>query len=702
MKSRLFSIWLLLVATIHLDVVAQVHDESRKLDSFKKVLAVSKEDTTTVLLLLQMAESQPEGNCEGKIGYAKQAAAMARKLRWLKGRIASLNSMGMIYKYCYKDYTAAISTYENLVEVLLKNNEKDQIPEAYTDLARIYKAQGQYVIAIDYYQKILNLHPDKSAMMGTLGNIGQIYAELGDYTQALSAYSHSLKILNDTIVINKQISEGYLIMRAGLELTIADIYIITGDYDKALQNQQQALKVENDIIKSVAYQGIGRSYFLKKDFDKSISYYERALGIIRQHTSSPNHEEVLNAMANNYLGKGDIPTAIDYATQAHKLATVNNNEPRLIEIFTTLGRINNHQKKYKDAGIYLQKAIALAQKTGAKNDAKSAWEALSETYNGMHEPAKAFEAYRNFIALRDSVYNTEKAKELTRLDMQSKFDLRRTADSVKQADEKKIADLQLQRQRTMTYSGFAGVVLMLLFLTVIYRNYNNEKKSNAIISRANETIKSEQEVSEKLLLNILPKHVASELKSRGDVEAKRFDHVTVLFTDFVNFTLLAEKLTPEELVAELHECFKGFDAIIARYRIEKIKTVGDAYLAAAGLPDANDNHAADIVNAALEIRDFMLERKRVVGDKTFGIRIGINTGSVVAGIVGVTKFAYDIWGDTVNTAARMEQSGEAGKINISEATYSYIKHDFACTYRGEIAAKNKGEMRMYFVEQQLT
>ena len=150
------------------------------------------------------------------------------------------------------------------------------------------------------------------------------------------------------------------------------------------------------------------------------------------------------------------------------------------------------------------------------------------------------------------------------------------------------------------------------------------------------------------------------------------------------------------MVRELNECFTAFDAIVERNGLEKIKTIGDAYMAVCGLPIADPLHAKKTVQAGIEIRDFIEARKR--SEKAFEIRIGINSGPVVAGIVGVKKFAYDIWGDTVNTANRMEQHGEPGNINISHSTYELVKDYYRCSYRGKIAAKNKGEVEMYFVE----
>jgi len=208
-------------------------------------------------------------------------------------------------------------------------------------------------------------------------------------------------------------------------------------------------------------------------------------------------------------------------------------------------------------------------------------------------------------------------------------------------------------------------------------------------------------LSDALLLNILPVKVAEELKEKGSVEAQLIDDATVLFTDFKGFTQLTEKLTPKQLVAEINECFSAFDLIMQKHGVEKIKTIGDSYMAVGGLPIVNNTHALDIVSAALDIQQFMQEhksKKEAAGELFFEIRIGVHTGPVIAGIVGVNKFAYDIWGDTVNIASRMESSGEVGKVNISGSTYELVKDKFSCIHRGKIEAKGKGVIEMYFVE----
>ncbi|MFO1524842.1 MAG: adenylate/guanylate cyclase domain-containing protein [Turneriella sp.] len=219
-------------------------------------------------------------------------------------------------------------------------------------------------------------------------------------------------------------------------------------------------------------------------------------------------------------------------------------------------------------------------------------------------------------------------------------------------------------------------------------------------SRLFKQVQEEREKSEKLLLNILPKDVAIELKEKGFAEPVQFDAVSVLFTDFQGFTKIAEFLSPSELIKELDACFVQFDKITERHRLEKLKTIGDSYMCAGGIPKPSDTHAIDCVLAAIEIRNFMAqmqEIKKSLGEPYWELRIGIHSGPLIAGVIGEKKFAYDVWGDTVNTASRMESSGSPGKVNISGTTYELIKEFFRCEYRGKVGAKNKGEVDMYYV-----
>lgn len=224
-----------------------------------------------------------------------------------------------------------------------------------------------------------------------------------------------------------------------------------------------------------------------------------------------------------------------------------------------------------------------------------------------------------------------------------------------------------------------------------------KERDNEIFRLRNIELEEEKNKSRKLLLNILPEETANELMNSGKATSKRYESATVLFADFVGFTSKSELLPPEELINRIDIYFTAFDRIAEKNNIEKIKTIGDAYMAVGGLPVENDTHAHDTVKAAVEMLKFVAEEKER-DPISFDIRIGLHTGSLVAGVVGRHKFQYDIWGDTVNVAARMEQNSEAGKINISDAVYKLVDNNYNCVPRGPIEVKNKGKIDMYFLD----
>jgi len=221
------------------------------------------------------------------------------------------------------------------------------------------------------------------------------------------------------------------------------------------------------------------------------------------------------------------------------------------------------------------------------------------------------------------------------------------------------------------------------------------------LDRARAAADAERQKSERLLLNILPPAIAEELKANDRVQPRFFDAVSILFADFKNFTNLTETLEPAGLLRQLEDYFAVFDEICARWRMEKLKTIGDAYISVGGLPTPNRTHAIDAVIAALQIQDQMArvnrqrERLRL---PLWEVRIGVNTGPVIAGVIGRHKFTYDIWGNAVNVAERMEAAGTAGRVNISEQTWQHVQHRFETEPRGSVEVKGKGSMRMYFVD----
>lgn len=399
---------------------------------------------------------------------------------------------------------------------------------------------------------------------------------------------------------------------------------------------------------------IGGAYFKKKNYDTAIYLLKKVKTYFESIGEKRISSENLGILADIYLTKSE-------------------NDPK--SIYLDSAQIC--------ADLSLQKCLEIEYQTQLLNCYNLNYSINKKKGNSK----KAMDYLEKYVSINDSLYGNNARNKIVGI-------------AIKQRDEiadaqLKLKDAQVLRQRIYSYAALAGIGLTALLLFFVYRNSKNQKKSTAIIIK-------EKQRSEELLLNILPSEMVEELKANGTTKAKAFTMVTVMFTDFKDFTTVSEKVSAELLVAEIHHCFSTFDRIIQKYKIEKIKTIGDSYMCASGLPVSNYTHAKDMVNAAFEIRNFMLERKKekeANDEIPFELRIGIHTGPVVAGIVGIKKFAYDIWGDTVNLAARMEQNCDAGKINISGSTYELVKEKFKCEHRGKIQAKNKGEIDMYFVEE---
>ena len=583
-----------------------------RIDSLLRELPKTKEDTNRIKLLNAVAYEYPYINPDEGIKYGNQSLELAEKSQWKLGIAKANYAIGGNYE-TKSDYPNALKYEYNSLKIHEENDDMPNQALMLGNIGIIYHTEGDQAKAMEYDSLSLNMYKK----LGDKKGMARAYANLANVYSTWHLYSKTLEYdLEASRLIQETGDKQLLATNLG---NIANVYADQGNDAIAMVYYFRTLRLENEI--------------------GDISGIARNLGNIGE----------------TYL---DIAKDTTNATKPDSLI------PQ--------GKSANLSK----ALAYLDSSIAKSKQINHPEYIMAFGESLMDAYSLSGDHKNALQAYRNYISVRDSVYNLKKKSDFARVQLTYEYGKREEALKYKK-----------QRERLLY---IAGIVILLIISVSAYRNIRQQKRSNAIITL--EKIRSET-----LLLNILPSEVAEELKDKGTAAAKYFNNVTVLFTDFVNFTKISETLTAQELIDELHACFKGFDEITGKYHIEKIKTIGDAYLAVSGLPQEDPLHAEKVVRAAIEISHFMQHRKELRGDRTFSVRIGIHSGSVVAGIVGVKKFAYDIWGDTVNVAARMEQNSEADRINISQTTYEIVKDKFDCSYRGEIDAKNKGKLKMYFV-----
>ena len=567
------------------------------------------------------------------------------KLKTLKTdnleKVKLLSAIGLDYKAT--NYQLAKKYLHAAEKLSAKIHDQEGHIEALNQLGHICKQLAEYDSAIYFHLKCKAIRESIGDNMGVVkseGNLGLVYFELND---SAKAKYYLFKALEGDIKYNNSIDE------AKNYNDIGNLYERWEKPDTALKYYFKALpifqKLNNKVQLAIIFQNIGAAYYYKQDYKKALSYFIYVAGIRKQLN-------LQHALVDDYNNIGMAYKYINTDSALH----------------------------------YFSIALELAQKTAADVAKLEIYGNMASLYQDIHDYKKAFEYDELSIHLKDSIFTKAKNKAIAEL--QTKYET--------EEKEQKIESLtaKQQFQHRLRNSLIIIIAMVIIVFIVVYNRYRFGQKSIKIITR-------EKKRSDELLLNILPEEVAEELKEKGSAEARLIDAVTVLFTDFKNFTTITEKLSPNELVAEINECFSAFDLIMEKYGIEKIKTIGDSYMAAGGLPSPNNTHPEDVLNAALAIQQFMHQHKinkEAQGKLYFETRIGIHTGPVVAGIVGVKKFQYDIWGDTVNTASRMESSGVPGKINISGTTYAIVKEKFTCVHRGKIAAKGKGEVDMYFVE----
>jgi class 3 adenylate cyclase len=554
-----------------------------------------------------------------------------------------------------------------------------------------YYYKGEYAQVLVYWQQSLNTFEESGNKLGVANmsnNLGAVNFNQGDDTKAIEYYLQSLKVSEE---INDKLRIATALMNIGSVYSNKE-----QTYGLALDYYHRSLPMSMELndyeaIGTVSV-NMGEIFLKRNETDSALHYFNTSLDAYKK-AESVKVSYTLNNIGKVYNLIGNYNRAIEIQTEAFNRARNVEAKLEMTQSLIGLAETYSSMGNYKSAVTAYKQAEAIGLEIGAEYELKFAYEGLAHTYEHLRDFANAYNYQKLYTMMKDSLYNSEVDKKLQIISMNMDLEKKQSNIDLLTKDVA-LQELSIQRQRIAIYAAGSTGFLLLIMAIGLFSRYKYVRRTNRIIAE-------ERDRSEKLLLNILPAETAQELKEKGVATPKDYEMVSVLFTDFKGFTIIAEKLTAKELIEELNHCFFEFDKIIDKHNLEKIKTIGDAYMCAGGIPVANKTNPVDIVKAGLEIREFMenlkIQREKE-GKDYWELRIGIHTGEVVAGVVGKNKFAYDIWGDAVNTASRMESSGIPGQVNISGTTYEFVKDHFQCTYRGKVQAKNKGEIDMYIVE----
>ncbi|MBB4807380.1 class 3 adenylate cyclase/Tfp pilus assembly protein PilF [Chryseobacterium defluvii] len=597
--------------------------------------------------------NQDSGNFPQSLSFFEQSLKLYQSMGKIRNIGDCYSYIATTYYY-QGDYSKALSFFQKSMETYKKAGHKRGIASILNNMGGVYYYLGNYPKALELYKQAIVFQEeagDEKIIAATTQNIGGIYSKVKDYPNAMKYYNKAYSIykkLNDIKAVAQSLN------------AIGFVYIKQDNYQKALESLNQALAIadkENDRqIKIEVMSNLGELFYNHSDFEKALSYYNLCLKY---------SEEI---------------SSLQYESDSQ------------VAIGSTLHQLG----KYREAINKCQKGLKIAEKLGAVSGKKDACACLYKSYKALGNNKQALEYYEKEHIFEDSLQSEETSNRM----MNMEFQKQQLVDSIAYVKKDHIVQLrhkeEVQKKEKQKNMIMVSLGFILILAGGLWSRLNFVKKSR-------EALRIEKDRSEELLLNILPEEIAEELKEKGSVNARNFNLVSILFTDFKSFTQTAEKMSPQSLVQEINICFKAFDLISEKYQIEKIKTIGDSYMAAGGIPNPDENSLKNIVLAGLEMQEFMDKRKTENLETqipAFEMRLGIHAGPIVAGIVGVKKFQYDVWGDTVNTASRIESNGIVGKVNISESLYNLIKDEecFAFEYRGSIQAKGKGEIEMYFVE----
>jgi class 3 adenylate cyclase len=617
------------------------------------------------------------------IGYAQ---IDGKRLLNIKKHADSLLAIG-VSEQELGNFSKSIECFNKSLKNYNENKYYKKSGDCYNYIAISYLLQGNYNLSLLYFEKSILEYKKvnyKSGISFVTNNMGGTYYYLGKFPQALNCYQ---KVLD----IQKEIKDQKTI--AGATQNIGGIYSDMENYDSALKYFQRAYVIFTKLgdPKEIAQNlnSTGSIYLKLKRYENANKILTHALTIANKENDKQIRLEVLNSLGTLYYKQSDHSKALGLFNKTLQLAREMNSQQYIGECQISIGAVYIEQGKNKEATEKCLQGLSIAKKIGSISLKKNACDCLYKSYKSLNDNQHALLYYEKSNVFEDSLNSKEISNQLMDMEFQKQqltdslaFVKKEHATQIKHEDEVQ----KKEKQRNI-------IIVSLCFILVVAGSLWNRLR---FVKKSREAIKIEKDRSEELLLNILPYEVAEELKEKGKINAKHYDEVSVLFTDFVNFTSISEQIGEQEMLNELNICFTEFDRIMEKYDLEKIKTIGDAYLAVSGLPVSNTLHAKNAVHASLEILSY-IEKRKSENPNALDIRIGIHSGAVIAGIVGVKKFAYDIWGDTVNTAARMEQNSHPGKLNVSEATYTLLKDDFVFEHRGKIVTKGKGELNMYFI-----
>ncbi len=667
-----------------------------KLDSLLNALPNAKKDTAQVSLLARLSASIQATNPDKGIKYGERGVKLAQELEWEEGIANNNVSIGLNYALGKSDFTKAkiyfnkaletydeldlkleigktllnigivyqnqslydkaIENYENALDIFERLKDKERIASTLGNIGFIYRNQSDYANALDYYQRSLSMFEklgNKSGIATNLGNIGMIYDYQSDFKRAIDYYKKALKIKQE---LKDKIGEASILANLG------SVYLAQEEFKNALQNFELSVDIFDDLGNKYGVASlltnIGIVHQYQSEFTEALENYKEAINIYEELGSR-------TGVASNLGNIGELYYSL---SQDSILAG--------IKKASNLVSLNKQENLQRSISSYSQ-AIKILEEVGDLYTRYRFILGLSNSYMLKGDYAKSLELYKEYVVLKDSVFTEKSQSQIANLEAIRENEIKDKELEIKNR-ENEIQNLEITQAKNERWAFIGGAIGIAFIAIIVFR---------------------QRQRSEKLLLNILPLKIANRLKKKERLIADDIECASIVFIDLVGFTAYSKDRKASDVLQMLNDVFHEIDGLIVKYGLEKIKTIGDGYMAAAGVPEPCSDHSVRATNFSLDVH-IVLKEINAKMNTDIKARVGIESGPIVAGVIGEMKFAYDLWGDSVNTASRMESTGTPGLVHISSNVKRELdgqNHNFKFDELPPMEVKGKGKMITYMV-----
>lgn len=712
--------------------------------ALKREAEASGDSAAKVDALAALAKLEWQTDPEAALRHAEEGLRIAERLNYDKGRAASLNGIGVAH-YLRGEIERARPLLERSLALYRATGNLKSAGSVAANLGHLQAAESRHAEAIALYEQAADLSAkagDGAGVATAKDGIGNVLQSQGRFREAIAAYRDSLawaeragdeqsravtlnnlancelEAGNSLLALEGYLAAAELFEKLGLPLyqaqafaNIAPILVSQGLIDQGRVYLERALAIQRKAGNRPAEGGtllnLGALLNQADKTAESIESYEAARRIFAEVGDRKSEAIALHNLGQGLADAGRHADAIGHLRQALALRESVKDERGALSSRIGIGSALANSGRSAEAIPILEAALAQARRLEVPELEAEARLRLFVAFRNSGRLAGAIDHLTAAMELRDKLLSASSQARVA--EMQARFESERSEREIQLLQrDREIQSLELRRQALLRNALLALAALLAVLAAVMVSRYRIKRRSeaaltekNRLLERARREIEIERDKSEQLLLNVLPPSIAGRLKDHETTIADRYSEATILFADLVGFTRLAQRMDADAVVEMLNQVFSRFDALTDKHGLEKIKTIGDCYMVVGGVPETRPDHCAAVAAMALGmVRE--LEIFNAESGQSLQIRVGINTGAVVAGVIGRRKFIYDLWGDAVNTASRMESHGEPSRIHATTAVVEAIGHLYRFEERGEIEVKGKGPMTTWFLVDERT